>query len=206
MIAVKDTRSVSFFKLEPFIPTDSTNDFLLFDPFVVSVFVQHVRTKAATSHLFTPLLMFIHLPLIHYAPPPRLLIDFENSKWLTFASYYTLLCICYCFSHLIGLLSVTWLPLLYKFTWFFIYFLFLSDEGQMLETLDFTIRIGSTPTFLYFDLYLYSSCQYSTFITTRVFAWYKYIPGLRWRLQINIAKWQVQSWERKYWISMLDPK
>ena len=23
----------------------------------------------------------------------------------------------------------------------------------MLETLDFTIRIGSTPTFLYFDLY-----------------------------------------------------
>ena len=35
---------------------------------------------------------------------------------------------------------------------FFIYFLFLSDEGPMLETLDFTIRIGSTPTFSYFDL------------------------------------------------------
>ena len=30
---------------------------------------------------------------------------------------------------------------------------FLSDEGPMLETLDHTIRIGSTPTFLYFDLY-----------------------------------------------------
>ena len=29
--------------------------------------------------------------------------------------------------------------------------LFLSDEGPMLETLDYTIRIGSTPTFLYFD-------------------------------------------------------
>ena len=29
-----------------------------------------------------------------------------------------------------------------------------SDEGPMLEMLDFTIRIGSTPTFLYFDLYL----------------------------------------------------
>ena len=29
----------------------------------------------------------------------------------------------------------------------------LSDEGPMLETLDHTIRIGSTPTFLYFDLY-----------------------------------------------------
>ena len=31
--------------------------------------------------------------------------------------------------------------------------LFLSDEGPMLETLDYTIRIGSTPTILYFDLY-----------------------------------------------------
>ena len=28
---------------------------------------------------------------------------------------------------------------------------FLSDEGPTLETLDFTIRIGSTPTFSYFD-------------------------------------------------------
>ena len=35
--------------------------------------------------------------------------------------------------------------------------LFLSDEGPMLETLDYTIRIGSIPTFLYFDLYLYSA-------------------------------------------------
>ena len=35
--------------------------------------------------------------------------------------------------------------------------LLLSDEGPMLETLDHTIRIGSTPTFLYFDLYLYSA-------------------------------------------------
>ena len=40
---------------------------------------------------------------------------------------------------------------------FFIHFLFLSDEGPMLETLDYTIRIGSTPTLLYFDLYLYSA-------------------------------------------------
>ena len=35
--------------------------------------------------------------------------------------------------------------------------LFLSDEGPMLETLDHTIRIGNAPTFLYFDLYLYSA-------------------------------------------------
>ena len=27
----------------------------------------------------------------------------------------------------------------------------------MLETLDYTIRIGSTPTVLYFNLYLYSA-------------------------------------------------
>ena len=33
------------------------------------------------------------------------------------------------------------------------YFLFLSDEGPMLETLYYTIRIGSTLTILYFDKY-----------------------------------------------------
>ena len=35
--------------------------------------------------------------------------------------------------------------------------MFLSDEAPMLETLDYTIRIGSTPTFLFFDFYLYSA-------------------------------------------------
>ena len=56
------------------------------------------------------------------------------------------------------MVSLTWLVyflsrdyLSYKFTRFFIYFLFLSDEGPILETLDHTIRIASTPTFLYFD-------------------------------------------------------
>ena len=34
-------------------------------------------------------------------------------------------------------------------------YMFLSDKGPMLETLDYTIRIGSTPTFLYFDLFIY---------------------------------------------------
>ena len=29
-----------------------------------------------------------------------------------------------------------------------------SDEGPMLETLDYTIRIGSTLTILYFDVYI----------------------------------------------------
>ena len=63
----------------------------------------------------------------------------------------------YCVSHLIGLFSVAWLFLLYKFTQFFIYFLFLSDEVPMLETLYFTIRIGSTQTFLYLYLYFYTA-------------------------------------------------
>ena len=64
--------------------------------------------------------------------------------------------------HLLLFLSPDWLTfchviISYKFTRFSIYFLFLSDEGPMLETLDHTIRIGSTPTFLYFDLYLHSA-------------------------------------------------
>ena len=32
--------------------------------------------------------------------------------------------------------------------------MFLSDEGPTLQTFNFTIRIGSTPIHLYFDLYL----------------------------------------------------
>ena len=47
----------------------------------------------------------------------------------------------------------------------------------MLETLDHTIRIGSTPTFLYFDLYLYSAYAahyvYIYIITVRDYRWTK---------------------------------
>ena len=92
---------------------------------------------SSTSHLFTSRLRLVYWSTLKIA-----------NDLSIFASYCALLC----FSHLIGLLSVTWLSLLYKFTRFSIYFLFLSDEGPMLETLDYTIRIGSTPTFLYFDL------------------------------------------------------
>ena len=35
-----------------------------------------------------------------------------------------------------------------------LHFMFISDKGPTLETLDFTFYIGSTPTFSYFDLYL----------------------------------------------------
>ena len=45
-----------------------------------------------------------------------------------------------------------------------IFLCFLSDEGPTLETLDFTICIGSTPTCLYFDLYL--NTAYAAHYTT----------------------------------------
>ena len=69
--------------------------------------------------------------------------------------------------HLLLFLSPDWLTfchviISYKFTRFFIYFLFLSDEVPMVETLGYTIRIGSTPTFLYFDLYIYMRHSYNT--------------------------------------------
>ena len=49
--------------------------------------------------------------------------------------------------------------------------MFLYDEGPMLETLDHTIRIGSTPTFLYFDLYLYSAYA-AHYVYFNVFAFF----------------------------------
>ena len=36
-------------------------------------------------------------------------------------------------------------------------FCFSLTKGHLLEMLDHTIRIGSTPTFLYLDLYFYSA-------------------------------------------------
>ena len=57
--------------------------------FIVSVFVQQGWTKALTSHLFTPLFMLIHLPSIHFAPPPRLLMTLKIATDLPIlASYY----------------------------------------------------------------------------------------------------------------------
>ena len=124
----------------------TTNGFLLFDPFIVSVFVQRVRTKAVTSHLFTPFSPFHHLPLIHFAPPLRLLIDFKNSKKLTY------FCILLCINmHLILFLSPDWLIFCHMIISLIknsLGFLSPSDEGPTLETLDFTIRIASIPTFL----------------------------------------------------------
>ena len=57
--------------------------------------------------------------------------------------------------------------------------MFLSDEGPMLETLDYAIRIGSTPTFLYFDLYLYSAyaAHYVYYTKMSVWLFYTGAPG-----------------------------
>ena len=54
------------------------------------------------------------------------------------------------------IVSLTWLAYFLSHDYLsYDYFLFLSDGGPTLETLDFTIRIGSTTTFSYFDLYVY---------------------------------------------------
>ena len=47
--------------------------------------------------------------------------------------------------------------------------MFLSDKRSTLETLDFTFYIGSTPTFLYFDLYLNTAyAAHYVYFTTRL--------------------------------------
>ena len=99
---------------------------------------------SSTSHLFTSRLRLLYWPTLKIA-----------NDLPIFASYYALLYICYCFSHLIGLFSVTWLSLYINSLGFLFMFCF-SLTKPTLETLDFTIRIVSAPTFSYFDLYLYS--------------------------------------------------
>ena len=56
----------------------------------------------------------------------------------------------------------------YKRSWF------LSDEGPMLKTLDYTIRVGGTPTILYFDLYKRSVLRSQSRDTNRNIKWSMY--------------------------------
>ena len=51
------------------------------------------------------------------------------------------------------------------------------NEGPTLETLDYTIRIGSTPTFLYFDLYLYSA--YAAHYVYNIYSCFSLTKGQR---------------------------
>ena len=78
------------------------NYFRLLDPFVVSVFAQHVQTKVLTSHLFSPLFMFTssstsHLftLCLHLAYWPTLKIA---NNLPIFVSYYVFV-----------IVSLTWL-------------------------------------------------------------------------------------------------
>ena len=132
--------------------------------------------------------IFIHPSLIHFAPPLRLLIDFKNSKRLTCILHL----IMYYHYYAFVTVSLTWLAyflshdyLSYKFTRFFIYFVFLSDEEPSLETLDYTIRIGSTPTISYFNLYLYFAYA----------AHYVYNP-----MQIFFYQKWWQTWKGEYYV------
>ena len=67
---------------------------------------------------------------IVYVHPPRLLMDFNNSKWssLTWLAYF---------------LSHDYFSYINLHVFFSFSFLFLSDESPRLESLDFTIRITS---------------------------------------------------------------
>ena len=147
------------FKNGTFIPMGLTNDFLLFDHILQSFRFCLARADKGvdfslhflcsfTSHSFISRLRIIYWSTLKIA-----------NDLPIFASYYAFVIVSLTW---LALLSVTWLSLLYKFTRFSIYFLFLSDDGSMLETLDYTIRIGSTPTFLYFDLYLFIIKQSDT--------------------------------------------
>ena len=53
----------------------------------------------------------------------------------------------------------------------------LSDEGPMLETLDYTIPIGSTPTILYFDFELYKDWNDTSIRPWLPYDWVK--PNVR---------------------------
>ena len=94
---------------------------------------------SSTSHLFISRLRLVYWSTLKIA-----------NDLPIFASFYAFV-----------IVSLTWLAYFLSHDYLsyinslglFIYFLFLSDEGPMVETLDYTIRIGSTRTFLYFNLY-----------------------------------------------------
>ena len=111
-------------------------------------------TKTQSSHCTaeTDSNVFIHLS--HLFTSCLRLVYWSSIKIEMSYLFLHLIMHYYGFSHMVGLFSVTWLSLLNKFTRICIYFQFLSHQGSTLER---TIRIGSTPTFLYFDLYLYSA-------------------------------------------------
>ena len=68
-------------KLEPFIPTGLMNDFFYLITSLHSFRFCPARVdKSVDFSPFHSIVYVHHLPLIYFAPPPRLLIDFKNSK------------------------------------------------------------------------------------------------------------------------------
>ena len=129
--------------------------------------------------------MVYSIPLINFKINlkllPCLLIDFKNSKWLTY--FYISWWICYCFLH------SDWFifchippapPLEYKITLFFIHFCF-SDEGPMLETLDFA----------FYTIY---SIYYNY-----IYICLRWLPLVSWKVKnadFNLKNWLWIFWKR----------
>ena len=63
-----------------------------------------------------------------------------------------------------------------------------TDEGPMLKTLDCTIRIGITPTFLYFETYVYICVNVYLTITITIIIIYSGYPLHRSVFQWGPAK------------------
>ena len=139
------------------------HDFRSFNLHIVTVSVHHMLTNGITSQLYSPLFIFIHLPLIHFAP--ALFIDSFKKIATTYIFVHHIIMHHYAYV----ILSLTRLAYILSYDYLsytnslgllllFYYFLFFSDQGSKSETLDFTNRIGSTRTFFFFFyLYLYSA-------------------------------------------------
>ena len=108
-----------------------------------------------------------------------LLIDVKNgNRLLTISSwrrlwqnFLSLLCICYCFSHLIGLFSITWLFLLFKIPSIFnLFSVSLWRRTYTLETYDFISVSAVHQPFHQFRLvFLYIYIHIYTVPTTFIF-------------------------------------
>ena len=152
-------------KLPSYIKLDTKHS-ITFSPITIRSLLDAIKTYfltfslhcscPSTSHLFT-----LRLRLV-YSSTLKIANDLS-----IFAPYYALLCVCYCFSHLIVFFSVTWLCLLYKFTKCFICFLFLSSywrRASARNVRQYTNRYGQ-----YNNSYLYSlPTQHTPFINLHI--------------------------------------
>ena len=130
---------------------------------------------SSISHLFTSRLRLVYYSTLKIANDYLFLHPIMNALLSIF------------------IVSLTWLAYFWSQDYlsythwlgFFIYSLFLSNEGSTLETLDYTICIGSTSTFLYFDLYLYFAYA-AHYVYFAIYIVYGPSPyGVRWWGLVN---------------------